>query len=669
MASAAAERVGPPGLVRLLFEPTPGRMEFALRLALICAVSMLVGEIYRKPPDLALAVYIAFFLNKPDRATSIILGLVEIVLVNLCILVVLGGERLVIDHPPLKVAFIAVVSFTFLFVGSASALRPFAGIIALIVGFGLDVMTRLPVSELSSRGIVYAWLLVALPAVVSLVVNLCMAPSPRQLVQRDLAAGLRLAAKLLVNPDRATRSAAREALRLGYEEALERLKVAKVEHVTPAPDIEALRQAALSTTTLLTLASLADRDPTARPSAAACAALAKTLDEMAAILADGAYPVEIEAPPEPDVASLSSRAAAVVAEIRAQIGGFAVPPHAPGPEAEKPAKQKHSFFAPDALTNPAYVRHAFKTTAAAMTCYALYTTLEWPGIHTCFITCFIVSLMTVADSVQKLLLRISGCLLGAAMGMGAVVFVIPHLTSITELFALVFLGAFVSAWIAGGSPRISYVGFQSAFAFLVCVIQGYRPGTDMTTARDRIIGILIGNAVAYLFSTRLWPVSVGQRIGEAVVAALRHLRDLAAASSRHEGGAAAARVHAGLAGIENDLLLAKLEPIELRPAPEWIANHERAAEEIADLAEILVLGTGAETREDTAVRRRLDELADAVSGTAAEHAVGEPAIAKAAASPPGWAPFRETVEEDLRRLADELEVEGSGVPHGLLTRG
>ncbi len=193
-------------------------------------------------------------------------------------------------------------------------------------------------------------------------------------------------------------------LRHGYEESLERLKLAKAERVTPAADLEALGHAALSTTTLLTLASLADRDPSARPSPEACAALARTLDAMADHLADGAYPVEIEAP-EVEVATLSLRAAAVVAEMRAQIRGFATPPQAPSPESERPAnekKKKHSFFQPDAFTNPVYVRQALKTTAAAMTCYVLYTTLQWNGIHTCFITCYIVSLTTVADSVQKL---------------------------------------------------------------------------------------------------------------------------------------------------------------------------------------------------------------------------------------------------------------------------
>src|SRR5262249_5344258 len=160
-------------------------------------------------PQLALSVYLAFFVNKSDRVTGVVLGLAATVLMSLCLLAVLGGELLVIDSPPWKVAFIAVVSLMFVFIGSASSLSALGGIIALVVGYGLDVMTQLPLNELASRGIVYGWLLIALPATVSIVVNLVMAPSPRSLVQRDLAAALRVAAKLLVRPDQATRSAAR----------------------------------------------------------------------------------------------------------------------------------------------------------------------------------------------------------------------------------------------------------------------------------------------------------------------------------------------------------------------------------------------------------------------------------------------------------------------------
>ena len=51
-----------------------------------------------------------------------------------------------------------------------------------------------------------------------------------------------------------------------------------------------------------------------------------------------------------------------------------------------------------------------------MLCYLIYSVLSWPGIHTALITVFIVSLTTAAESVEKLTLRIAGCLAGAGLG-------------------------------------------------------------------------------------------------------------------------------------------------------------------------------------------------------------------------------------------------------------
>src|SRR6201999_3216293 len=107
---------------------------------------------------------------------------------------------------------------------------------------------------------------------------------------------------------------------------------------------------------------------------------------------------------------------------------------------------------------------------------------------------------------------ISGALVGAGFGIAAIVFLLPQLTSIGSLMIVVFVARLVSAWVAAGSPRISYVGYQMVFAFFLCVIQGPSPAFDLTIARDRLIGIMLGNVVSYLIFANIWPVSVIRRI-------------------------------------------------------------------------------------------------------------------------------------------------------------
>ena len=48
-----------------LLAPNPERLEFAARIALICALTTLVTEIYQTPEP-ALTAYFAFFFNRPE---------------------------------------------------------------------------------------------------------------------------------------------------------------------------------------------------------------------------------------------------------------------------------------------------------------------------------------------------------------------------------------------------------------------------------------------------------------------------------------------------------------------------------------------------------------------------------------------------------------------------
>jgi multidrug resistance protein MdtO len=610
------------GLLRLL-GPAPGRLEFATRLALICALTTLAAEVYRLP-DPALMVYVVFFLNKPDRATSLVTNLILLVLITLIIgLVILVGLA-VLDLPPWRVVAIALISFGLLFLTSASKLRPIGSIIGLIVGYGLDELGVVPGGEVATRGLLYAWLFVATPAVISMIVNLLLAPPPRRMAERALAHRLAVCAAMLRGPDARTREAFSELLREGAGENPAWLRLAGVERTSPSADIAALRQATGSTMAIELLVDFASREPRAAPPAAVRDAIAAQLDGMAQILRRGGYPLEIVLPPCEDEDALPEFGRALLADLREALAAFAEPP--PGQAAPKPEAKAGGFLLQDAFTNPEHVQFALKTTGAAMACYALYTQLNWPSIHTCFITCYIVGLSTTAETVQKLTLRILGALIGAAAGIAAIVYVVPHLASIGALMAVVFAGALAAGWVAVGDPRIAYAGFQIAFAFFLCVLQGSAPAFDMVTARDRVIGILIGNLVCYLMFVLVWPVSISRRIDPALRELIHGLRAMASAAGVPARRALAAQSLAAIGELEREVDLVAYEPRGIRPPAGWIESRRKLAREVADLAAPLLLGAD-----------RLPELAASAAARleTLERAVG-----------PG-APLQETVDHAL----------------------
>ena len=640
-------------LLRLLM-PFPGRLEFAVRLALICALTTLVVEIYQTP-DPALTVYLVFFLNKPDRGTSLILSIAMLALFSLIVPSLIIVAIIVVDYPVWRVASMAAISLGLLFLASASKLRPIGGVVALIVAYALDLLGTVHGGEIATRALLYLWLFIGIPAGVSIGVNLLLAPPPRILAEQALARRLRLAAAMLRAPSESIRRDFTECLREGNGELQKWLKLALVEKSAAREHIEALRQAAASSFEILALIDVMDRDVDAALPAPLRERLTLTLDAMARILEDGRYPIDIEfedaADGEP---SLPPRAAEVLASIREALIAFAEV--APDTQPHGPAKKSGGFFLPDAFTNPEHVRYALKTTAAAMFCYVLYSLLDWPKIHTCLITVYIVSLGTTAETVEKLTLRILGCLVGAAAGIAAIVYLIPSITSIGGLMVVVFLASLVSAWVAAGSPRIAYAGFQIAFAFFLCVIQGAGPSFDLTTARDRVIGILFGNIVVYVLFANIWPVSVGKRIDPAMAALLRCLGGLVTEASKSIRRFEAPEAQEMLAGIERDLDLAPYEPRSIRPIDSWIEVRRRAADKLGALFGPLLLTADEDLRFSAPIANRLRRLADNLDAVHEAHTSvtdGGVASSEAQKQDLGSAqlPFRDAI---VRRL-DSLE--------------
>ncbi|WP_213777556.1 FUSC family protein [Caballeronia sp. dw_276] len=568
-------RPGAADILKLL-APFPGRAAMACRIALICALTAYVTSAYGTM-EAAISAYVVFFLNQPDRVMSVVQSVAMIVLVTLFIGIVLVVTMFALDNPLWRVACIAGLSFGLLFVTSASKLRPVGAILAMIIGFLLDELGSVPFGEVATRALLYAWLMTAIPFAVSVCVNVLLAPSPRRLAGRALGKRLRVAARSLVEAGETynARDALSACLREGDAQISTWLKLSVVDGSSARADVPALGQAVSSTLAILVAADLASREPSGRLPESFAAPIAETLENMARMLEAGGYPVDIELG-LPDMTGLPPLARIAVEDLQRAIIQFAVVQSEANTESPPPAAKSGGFFLPDAFTNPEHVRYALKTTVAAMFCYLLYTQINWPGIHTCFITVYMVSLGTTAETVEKMTLRLGGCFIGAILGTAAIVFLMPVTTSVLGLMAIVFIGTWFAAWIAFGSPRIAYAGFQIALVFFMCVIQGPAPAFDLTIARDRTIGILIGNVVVYLIFTRVWPVSVAARVDAGLIGLQQQWKRIALLAHGRTRRAMAASAMAQCGALEQDIAMMHYEPSWVRPDAQWIAERRYA---------------------------------------------------------------------------------------------
>ncbi len=199
-------------------------------------------------------------------------------------------------------------------------------------------------------------------------------------------------------------------------------------------------------------------------------------------------------------------------------------PDAAGPPAHLPKPK--SFFVSDAFTNAAHVHFALKVTLAAMFCYIVYMAIDWSGIHTALITCTFIALETTGATLHKGILRIGGCVIGGALALLTIVFLMPHMETIASLVVVVACASAIAGWVATGSEMISYAGLQIAFAFFYSVFQGYAPDTDLDNVRNRVVGILFGLIVTGLVFAYIWPERTIDRFRDALRAALRQLAKL-----------------------------------------------------------------------------------------------------------------------------------------------
>src|ERR1700743_386851 len=94
----------------LITEPSPGRLAFALRLALICTLVTVFAETY-KTPEIALTVYVVFFLNKPDRTSSMLLTVAIVIVITVVVGILVLIASPLLANPALRVLMMAVISF------------------------------------------------------------------------------------------------------------------------------------------------------------------------------------------------------------------------------------------------------------------------------------------------------------------------------------------------------------------------------------------------------------------------------------------------------------------------------------------------------------------------------------------------------------------------------
>ena len=254
--------------------------------------------------------------------------------------------------------------------------------------------------------------------------------------------------------------------------------------------------------------------------------------EIRNVLVQGSVPQLTESPGDGEISSNLpllgevEQTVSLILEILAGSKSLPVfaPSADPGPERAK------SYFSGKML-DPEHLKFALRGCLAATSCYVIFNGLFWPEISTAVTTCFLTALTTIGASRQKQVLRFAGAIVGGfGIGMGCQVFVLPYIDSIAGFTVLYIVAITITAWFATSSPRLSYFGVQLATAFCLINLQEFKFQTSLAVARDRVVGILLGLFMMWLFFDHLWSTPAGLEMKRTFASVFRLLARLARGS-------------------------------------------------------------------------------------------------------------------------------------------
>lgn len=561
------------GLILSELAAVPGRKEAVARMVVATAM-VIVISMTLQVPFLPLSLVMVFFTAQENTVLTRLSGILLVIGTTIAVVIGLLLVKFTINYPMLRILAACGVAFCGMYFMRISKLGSVGYLVALFV-FYFQSFVDLGLSpEALVRSLLWVWVAMTYAILLTITVNFVFWPRrPARLlngeIRRQLQAVIdQLDARLSRYPTRPipTDAVARGVLILHRHLAFatqgsKQFHRERARHLACVAAIDRLHAAAahLSRLPLADLSAAQEADVTALRDD--CHALHDSVDARSPL-------------PRP-VHGVGTRP--VIGRFDSLLRDMEHAVHVISEASwpSMPAQGKEGLLSADAFVNPVYGKFALKTTLAAMICYVLYTAVNWPGIHTSMLTCFILALPSLGASSHKGLTRIIGCVLGSIVALAAAVFIVPHLDSIAGLLTLSLPIVAVGAWIAAGSPRSNYIGVQFMFAYALSQLGHFAPTTDLTEVRDRMIGILVGAVVSIAISTWLWPEREGDALKRMLGRLLRSVATLAGVGSNMPSSP----VHSAAvdkARVQGWSLLAQNRDMQARVAlePGWHYDHD-----------------------------------------------------------------------------------------------
>lgn len=508
--------------------PYPGREALVTRAVIAATIVMILVMTFRIPFGPYAAIYTFIISRESPRAT--VKSAWTEALVFLCTVVyILLGAMLFLNHPMLRLFWVILTLFLMFFAADTMTNYTAAGRFGWLIVLTIPLWDLHVTAEPKLEGMLWAVAAIGLASLITVAVELVFAELQQgDELNRFLAERLASVEELLQSysagtpPSETTRSQIRRCAMLGMSGL--RRTIHRSNH-SPREGEQMGAVVALVGRLVDIAANASDlKQDFSADDKKHIHALSENVRIVRRELLNGRIPElkTFDRAISPALPLLREMETTV--SLLGEVSADSCPVHMYAPPSNT-SEPKSTLFARDTLSNPEHIKFALKGCLAASLCYVIYNAIDWPGIATAVATCFLTALSTIGSSRQKQLLRISGALVGAALGFGAQIFVLPHLDSIASFMVFFVCVTTLGSWIATSSSRLSYVGVQLAYAVYIINLQEFTVQRSLAPARDRLVGILLGLIMMWFVFDQLWGVSAIIQTKKALISELRMLAE------------------------------------------------------------------------------------------------------------------------------------------------
>ena len=537
-----------PGLLNILWDelkPYPGRGRATLRIAIACTAIVLVSNIFRLPYQ-DLLPFLILFLAKEEKITTAITAVLAMLGITIAVVAAIIIFKCTGNRPEFRIPGMALEIFVGMYLFRILSIGPVGWIMAFIISVAQSVVDLYPTSEEAVHWMLWVWVAVSLAVLVAWVSTFTLFPvAASRVLQREFVTGwetVSTAAKQLSDGLPATgRRLLRPLARQGPIRLLKQLKLSLLESHGLRPKQTELTRLFLTFDKIVKLTlsysgkllKSADPAPISAVDKAILGRITANTEYFKREFADGFVPCGLSIDGNERERARTSANNCATGETSGRALQLVEAENTlqdlEHPEAEQPesaAGRKPSLFVADAFSNPRHVQFALKVTLAGMIGYIFYTASDYFGIHTVYYTPLIIALASSGATIHKGVLRIAGCIVGGAIGLFSMIWVIPRFETLGMYLFIVFSVHGLAAWVAFGSERISYMGLQIAIAFDLGVLRDYGPPREIDPIRDRFIGIVLGIIIISAVFSLVWPESARSLAREKLAACLRAIARL-----------------------------------------------------------------------------------------------------------------------------------------------